>query len=130
MIHMVVLVALLATVAMAVVRDFQKPSTTRVIGAVLAGALSAGVALSAGMHMCGLGQPISQWVLPAVSVTAGLMFIKKPILRRALVAIALVAGVGLSLHYATEVHGPRTLALHRPTRTTGSEKPNGNGIRG
>jgi hypothetical protein len=63
------------------------------------------VAMTAGLHRCDAGAPLSQWLVPSMGLFAVILFVEAPKQRwmgaGALAAIAL----GLSFHYAAVVHG-------------------------
>ena len=104
-VHFLVLVMLGAAVVVAILRGSRRPTRSETARATVAGMLAGLGLITMGIHMCTAGNPVSQWLIPSASVTTCLLFIRKPFVRRTLVALALAAGVALSVDYLNEVHG-------------------------
>ena len=103
-IHFAVLIVLVGMTIAAVIRHFKRPSIGRMALGVLAGLVSAAVMVTFSMHMCGKGQPLFQWALPAFCIAAAVLFIGKPLWRRSLAIIAFILGFVLSLQFASVDH--------------------------
>jgi hypothetical protein len=100
--------AMLGSAALAVIlirRHARKPARRRVALALLALVVPV-LALSAGLHRCDCGVPLSQWLIPSAALLAVVLLVEP--VRLSLIASAVLAllAVGLSFHYAGAVHGP------------------------
>lgn len=113
-VHVLALVALTAATVIAVARHRRQPSVLRAIGAGLAAiALGLGALLLA-VHGCGLGEPLAQWLVPALCLGVALALVELSWLRRTLVAACVIAGLALSFDYSSAVHGPLFVGVAAP----------------
>ena len=110
-IHAAVLVCLPVVTTVACILFRHRPSPSLIVLGILGGVgLGFGTFLFS-LHACGMGQPLQQWAIPALTMAAALVFIRPAWLRRSLAAFSAVACVVLSLWYTGEVHGPQFVGV-------------------
>ena len=103
--HAVLLILLMAATAVAVARASRMPTGVRTGLSLLAG-LTYLFLVGSLRHMCPLGQPLTQWLIPGVCMTVSLLCIGATALRRTLAGAAMVLGVALTWNFIDVVHGP------------------------
>jgi hypothetical protein len=104
-IHALLLLSLPMAVGFALVRSFRWPTWAAVgwtAAILLAMALVGGFAI----HMCMLGQPVAQWLLPSACGSVAVLFVDSRALRRGLAVTSILLCAVLTQHYTAEVHGP------------------------
>ncbi len=113
-VHALALAALTTATVIAVLRHPRRPSNLQAFGAVLAAIVLGAGAPFLAVHGCDLGEPLSQWLVPAICLGVALALVGPTWLRRTLVAACVVAGLALSFDYATAVHGPVFVGVADP----------------
>ncbi|MFO0673594.1 MAG: hypothetical protein U0235_28910 [Polyangiaceae bacterium] len=103
--HFFALVVLSLAVGRALRRHFSSPPPSRVVAAIAWGGAVVLVGLMQ-LHACDEGQPIAQWVIPAASATAAVLFVGHKAVRRALAIFAILTAFVLSFSFTAAVHGP------------------------
>ena len=111
--HFVSLCAAVAMSATWLHRVYYPPTGGRIIAAFTLGpALAFGSALLA-IHSCAHGQPIQQWVVPGLLMSAILCFSESSRGKAITLILLFALSAGLSAHYAHIVHGKDWIGVER-----------------
>jgi hypothetical protein len=111
--HFVLLCATVTLGAAWLHRVYCPPTSGRIITAFTLGpALAFGGALLA-IHSCANGQPIQQWVIPGLVMSAVLCFAESNRSTAVALLVLFSMSTGLSLHYAQIVHGEVWIGVER-----------------
>lgn len=103
-IHFVLLVGV-ALGAIALVLWCRSPDVRRRVAlGLLLGAVLAGAGLTSGLHLCSMGQPLTQWAVPAIATSAVWVGSVRPRWAAGFTLVCALVAVGLSLDYAARVH--------------------------
>jgi hypothetical protein len=102
-------------------RSGEPPTLRRIALAVLV-ASTVGLSIAAvGLHRCDEGQPLQQWLIPAVCIGFVLAVVRH---RRLELAATLALGsLALTLHYAAVVHGDAYIGRPTPSASMQASAP-------
>lgn len=104
LVHVVLLASIAIGVPVLAVRHWGRPTIGRVVLAVILPLLTAFASQVVGVHDCGRGAPLLQWVIPCVAMVVAIVCIERAALRRVLATALAVSSIGLSGHFAGRVH--------------------------
>jgi len=104
-IHALVMIAATAGSVVICRKHWTRPTVGRVFIAFTLGLGAMFVSIMVSFHMCALGQPFQQWLVPGVALIAILALVGNRMWRRTTAAILVMFMLGLSLHYGGVVHG-------------------------
>ena len=105
-IHLSAFIAIAVVTPLWILGRATLPDGPRIVAALSLGpALAIGSGLLA-FHECGMGQPIQQWLIPGLAISAVLLWTQHSV-QKALAIVCLTGGAAaLCLHYAETVHSP------------------------
>jgi hypothetical protein len=99
------------------------PTFGRITLAALLAGLIALLVAAAGLHMCDEGQPLQQWLIPAVCIGFVVAVIRE---RRRCITLAALLGLAalvMTLHYGALVHGDTYIGRSTPSASMTESQP-------
>ena len=120
LVHTLLLLAAVSATVAICRRHYQGPTPLRVGSAAVVGlgAMVSSVALT--LHACQVGQPVQQWLVPGLAMTVTLALVGPAAWRRGTAVILFLAGLSLSFHYTTVVHGEVWVGVEQAPGVDGS----------
>ncbi len=100
------ILAVVAATVFLLAKYSRKPRGGAVLWGVAVALLSAGISALTGLHKCGAGNPLFQWIIPSVCAACTLIFVKPKGKRWGFGTLFAVSALLLSFHFAHLVHTP------------------------
>jgi hypothetical protein len=102
--HIVLLAVIPIGVPVLAAKHWGRPTVGRIVLAVILTLLTVFASLVVGVHDCGRGAPLLQWVIPSTAMLVALLCIAPAALRRVTATALALVSIGLSGHFAGRVH--------------------------